>query len=45
MVRTHSGCVAARRRHRGQTNDIPDELRRYYRNYGLHGFSNDGPAN
>lgn len=45
MVRTHSGCVAARRHHRRQTYDIPDELRRYYRDYGLHGFSSDGPAN
>lgn len=45
MVHTHSGCVAARRHHRRQTYDIPDELRRYYRDYGLHGFSSDGPAN
>ncbi|MGH6679511.1 MAG: hypothetical protein ACREDL_11435 [Bradyrhizobium sp.] len=45
MVRTHSGCVAARRRHHRRPYDIPDELRRYDRDYGFHGFSNDGAAN
>ncbi|MGH6777013.1 MAG: hypothetical protein ACRECL_03235 [Bradyrhizobium sp.] len=45
MVRTHSGCVAARRRHGRRTYDIPGELRRYYRTYGLRGFSSDAPAN
>lgn len=44
MVRTHSGCVAARRRHRKHTHDIPDELRRYYRDDGFQGLSG-GPAN
>ena len=45
LVRTHSGCVVARRRHQGRTYDIPGELRRYYRAYGIHGFSSGGPAN
>jgi hypothetical protein len=45
MVHTHSGCVPARHRYPVGIGTIPSELRRYYRNYQVPGFSAATPGN
>ena len=45
MVHTHAGCVPARHRATLGIGAIPPDLRRYYRNYQMPGFSSATPGN
>jgi len=45
MVRSHSGCVPARRRYPVGIGTIPPELQRYYRDYRMPGVSSATPGN
>ena len=45
MIRTHSGCVPARRRSQGFYESGPAGLSGYYRTYQFPGYSNSSPQN